>query len=159
MFCSVAVGRLRQAYKSPAITGLGCVFKTLWVRIGARARACVCIRWGRHNGVRGGYACALPGAAAGQKDAVGMLRSRRRCPALLHPGRPVRGAGRQLGGGDRLHPGRGLESAAILLLFPKSPGPLKLDPPRFALPQPQPGRVSSPARHSLLLNKISLGSF
>lgn len=134
MFCSVAVGRLRQAYKSPAIIGLRCVFKTLWVRIGARV--CMCICRGRHNGVR---VCAA--GSRGRPEG---------CRRDAEEQAPVPGTSASR---------RGLESTAILLLFPKSPVPLKLDPPRFALPQPRPGHVSSPARHSLLLNKISLGSF
>lgn len=37
MFCSVAVGKLRQAYKSPAIIRPRCTFKTLCVYV----RVCV----------------------------------------------------------------------------------------------------------------------
>lgn len=76
MFCSVAVGKLRQAYKSPAIIGLRCVFKRPCV---CKTCACGCASAGDGMAERG--ECALGAGQAG-KDAMGMLRSWRPAPGI-----------------------------------------------------------------------------
>lgn len=58
MFSSVAVGKLRQAYKSPAITRLGCMFKT-------RVCVCVYVQWLHAQSLVGCWGLSRAGGHAG----------------------------------------------------------------------------------------------